>query len=101
MGVRVKGLNKLKKMERDVKKLSKPQSIQITELFTDSFLAKNTKFNNFVEFEQSEIFTKYKTIEEIPDVEMDEFIKRNSKFDSWEDILGTATEEYIAKKLGF
>ena len=101
MGVKIKGLDKLEKMQDGVKDISKTKSIQITELLTDSFLAKNTKFNSFVEFENSEIFSKYKTIEEIPDQEMDEFIKNNSKFDSWEDIIGTATEEYIAKKLGF
>lgn len=88
-------------MQNGVKELSKTKSIPITELLTDSFLAKNTNFNDFVEFENSEIFTKYKDVEDIPDIEMNEFIRNNSNFDSWEDILGTATEEYFAKKLGF
>ncbi|BDH61491.1 hypothetical protein MTP04_16210 [Lysinibacillus sp. PLM2] len=101
MGVKITGLNKLKKLQNGAKELSETKSIPITELLTDTFLIKNTDFNGFVEFENSEIFSKYKNIEDIPDDEMDEFIRNKSNFDSWEDLLSNATEEYVVKKLGF
>lgn len=100
MGVKITGMNKLKRMQSGLKELSEIKSIQITELLTDSFLANHTNFKNFIEFENSEIFNHYKNIEDIPDDEMDEFIRQNSKFDTWEEILATATEEHFAKRLG-
>ena len=101
MGVKITGLNKLKKLQKGLNEMSKTNSVPLTDLLNDDFLSKNSKFENFSDFESNEIFTKYQTIEEIPDDEMDNFIKENSNFDTWEDFLGTATEEYVAKKLGF
>lgn len=101
MGVKITGLNKLKKLQKGLNELSNTDSIPMTELLNDNFLVKHSDFKGFSDFESREIFTKYQSIEDIPDSEMDEFIKEHSNFDSWEEFLGTATKEYIAKTLGF
>ncbi|WP_339195267.1 hypothetical protein MKY27_11760 [Solibacillus sp. FSL R5-0449] len=101
MGIKITGLNKLKQLSKGLEEVSNTKSIPITELLTNSFLAKNTRFSNFSEFESSEIFKKYKDIEDIPDQEMDEFIMNYSDFTSWENMLHSATEEYIKNKLNF
>jgi hypothetical protein len=91
----------LKQMEKAAKELDGTHEVPFSELFTDSFLRKYTNFLSFEEFENQEIFTKYQTIEEIPDEEMDQFVVANSNFSDWEDMLGTAGTEYAARKLGF
>lgn len=101
MRMKIKGLNNLKKLQKGLNDLANTKEIPIVELLNDSFLEENTNFKNFNEFENSNIFDKYKTIEEIPDQEMDEFIKASSKFNTWDEMLGSATEEYITKKLRF
>lgn len=100
MGVKITGFNKLKELQKGAKELSETKSIPITELLTDTFLINNTDFTGFDEFGNSEIFNKYKNIEDIPDEEIDEFIRSKSNFVSWEDILNKETEEYVVKILG-
>lgn len=92
---------KLKQMKKAAKELEGPNSVPFSELFTDSFLKKYTNFSSFNDFKNQEIFTKYPTLEDIPNDEMDEFVSSNTKFDNWDDMLGTAGTEYAARKLGF
>ncbi|MFJ8064863.1 hypothetical protein ACIQYS_09540 [Psychrobacillus sp. NPDC096426] len=101
MGLKITGINNLKKLQRNLKELSNTSTVPMTTLLTDDFLLKNTKFNSFDEFDDQEIFSKYPTFEEIPDDEMDNFIIENSNFDSWQEMLDTAYGEYIKKKLSF
>ncbi|MEK4085651.1 hypothetical protein [Psychrobacillus sp. FSL K6-1415] len=101
MGVKITGLNNLKKLQKNLQELSKTDSVSLTTLLTDDFLSKNTKFSSFEVFEEQEIFSKYPTFEEIPDDEMDNFIIENSNFDSWQEMLDTANVEYFKKKLSF
>ena len=101
MGIKITGTNKLKKLQRDIKKLEGKNTIPFNEMFNDSFLRKYSKFENHEDFINREIFKTYDSLEDIPDDEMDKFISENSKFDTWEKFLGKASEEYVAKKLGF
>jgi hypothetical protein len=103
--MKITGLNELQKqlkqMEKAAKELDGTHEVPFSELFTDSFLRKHTKFSSYEEFENQEIFTKYQTIEEIPDDEMDQFVAANTNFSNWDDMLGEAGTEYAARKLGF
>ncbi|USK61299.1 hypothetical protein [Peribacillus asahii] len=103
--MKIKGMkelqNQLKNMEKAAKELNGTHNIPFEELFTDSFLRKHTTFTSFDDFENQEIFNKYPTIEEIPDEEMDQFVSAKTNFSNWDDMLGEASVEYAAKKLGF
>ena len=76
----------LNKMAKNAKNLEKKKQISFYELFTEKFMTKNTSF---------------KSVEAIPENEMDKFVVSNSKFSSWNDMLGSATEEYFVKQLRF
>lgn len=91
----------LKQMEKAAKELDGTHEVPFSELFTDSFLRKHTTFSSFEEFENQKIFTKYQTIEEIPDDEMDMFVAANTNFSNWDEMLDEASTEFVARKFGF
>lgn len=101
----MKGFKQLQKqldqMKKGADELASTKEIAITELLTDNFLRKHSDFQSFEDFENQQIFETYQTIEEIPDDEMDAFISSNSSFNSWQEMIDSATSEYAAKKLGF
>lgn len=103
--MKITGLNdfqkQLKQMQRGAKELSGSNQIPITDLFTDEFLRNYTKFQSFNDFENQKIFKKYPTIEEIPDEEMDSFVVDHSEFNSWQEMIESASSEFVIKKLGF
>lgn len=103
--IKIKGLNefqkKLDNMVKAAEELSGENQVPFSELFTESFLRTYTKFSNFDDFLDQEIFSKYPDLKSIPDDEMDHFVSLNSRFSSWEEILNKASETYIAKRLGF
>lgn len=107
MSFEIKGLDELqrqlKQMERKAKELDGTQEIPFSELFTPAFMRKYTSFTSFDELlaaggfhaETSEEF------EAIPDAPFDAHVAATTKFSSWEEMLGKATEQYVAKQLGF
>ena len=96
--MKINGFNELQK---GTEELAATKEVALKELFTDDFLRKHTDFQSFEDFDSQKIFETYKTIKEIPDDEMDTFIVDNSKFESWQVMIDTATSEYAIKKLGF
>lgn len=93
----------LNKMAKNAKNLEKKKQISFYELFTEKFMTKNTSFKSVDEFADASNFDWSTDIsfEAIPENEMDKFVVSNSKFSSWNDMLGSATEEYFVKQLGF
>lgn len=107
MGFKIKGLNELqkqfKKMEQAARELEGNNSIPFSDLFTSSFMNKYTNFSNFEEFLEAGEFTvnSQEDFESIPDSDMDLHVSKSTKFSSWQNMLESATEAYVAKKLGF
>lgn len=97
-------LNKqLEQMEKGVKELSKTEYVSFEELFPASFMRKYTRFSSMNELLNAGGF-KVETQEDfeaIPDTKFDKHITANTKFQSWENMLGEATSQFVAKKLGF
>lgn len=73
---------KLKKMQQKASELEKGQELQLNELFTDSFMKKNTKFSSLDEMLDKSPFTieTQQDFESIPDDLWDDFVRENSKF---------------------
>ncbi|AMR10698.1 MULTISPECIES: hypothetical protein [Bacillus] len=94
---------KLKKMQQKASELEKGQELQLNELFTDSFMKKNTKFSSLDEMLDKSPFTieTQQDFESIPDDLWDDFVRENSKFFNWEEMQQEAANIYVAKQLGF
>lgn len=77
--------------------------VPFNELFTEKFMRQNTDVDSFDEFlEQSQWEVEsQEDFRAIPDDEFDEYVDEHSDFDSWEEMLGTAGREKVARDLGF
>lgn len=102
MGIKVKGLDKLNKrfdqLADNARRLANKKEVSFDVLFTDSFMRKYTNFANIDEFEKLSGFD-YSDIESIPDSDLDKFVSDNTSFSKWSEMLGKATELYVASEL--
>lgn len=105
MGFELSGLDslidKLAKMEQNAKELDGENNVPLSELLTNSYLKKNTKFKSL-----DELFNTYKLdmdedeIEElIKTNQWNNYIKLNTKFKSWIDMLEDASGEWAKNKI--
>ena len=104
--MKIEGLDKieksLKKMSDGGKELEQTDEIAITDLLTNDFVSKNTKFDNTQELFDKSGFDIGSTSDfEAIGSEWSDYISSVSSFDSWEEMLESAMSEYIGKKLGF
>ena len=79
--------------------MSKTDSLRFNELFTSNFMSKHTNYKSFNEFLSASGFTQL--FEDIPDNDWDIYVSQHSNFSSWEEIVDTAAEQYVSKKLSF
>ena len=89
------------KLQKNVQRISKLDSVSFDELFTSAFMSKYTQFGSIEDMidasghrvESAEDFEK------IPDDEWDAFVKKVTQFSCWEKMLATAGEQFIGKQL--
>lgn len=74
-----------------------PQLVDFNELFDTSFMHKYTRYRSFEKFLAGGHFhiTCQKDFEELPEEQMDVFVKKASKFASWQEMLDFATDKFI------
>ncbi len=107
MSFKVKGLKEfekeLKKLQKNVEKLGGEHQVPLSDLFTLSFMQKFTEFESFDDFLSAGNFKvdSQEDFEAIPDEDMDRHVSETTSFDSWQEMLDTAGEKYLTKKLGF
>ncbi|MEG9437830.1 hypothetical protein JAO29_16910 [Edaphobacter sp. HDX4] len=94
---------KLEDLADRAESLHGTQQVPLSELLTPGFLAKHTRF-----LSEDEMFeaSGYKVdtagdFEKIPDEDWDEFIRQNTPFAAWSDMLSAAATEWTRKRLGF
>ena len=93
---------KLQKITNNARALNGKHSVPLGELMPPSFVSRHTRFENIDALFDAGGF-KADTADEfaaIPDDKLGEFIKANSKFSSWEEMLGEAGKAFTIKKLG-
>ena len=106
MSFKIDGLDdlqkQLKKMEKGARELSETKQVSFGELFTASFMRKYTPFSSLDDFLTAGGFKaeSQEDFEAIPDSELDKYIATTTNFNSWDDMLGEATTQYVSKKLG-
>jgi len=96
--------DKLNKMAQTAEELEKSKSVSLNELMTNEFVKKHTGHDTFKSFiigsglvnEGEEI-----TEEILNSNDFNEYVKNNTDFESWEDMLQTASVEYIQRQMGF
>jgi hypothetical protein len=93
----------LKKMEKSIEKYESGQNVGFSELFNPTFMKKHTKFVNIDEFfEKSPFKVEIQSdFENIDEAELDAYVDEYSRFNTWEEMLGEAGQEHLAKELGF
>jgi len=77
--------------------------IPFTELFTSEFMHQYTQFDSIEELLSSGGFevNSEDDYEAIPDEDIDAYVAKTTKFDSWEQMLTNAIEDsYIIERLG-
>jgi hypothetical protein len=80
-------LKKIDMMKRQVNKYGGSRTVPTKELLNPEFLRKYTRLSSFQDFEK------------IPESMIDEFIRQNSRFHTWNEMLENAAAEYYSKKL--
>ncbi|MED4581863.1 hypothetical protein P9578_03620 [Brevibacillus choshinensis] len=104
MSFKITGLGDLEKQLKNLEKKIQEAvngNVKFSDLFTDEFMSRYTKFNNIDEFwdNSSFEFESKEEFEQINDDELDEYVKQHTEFSSWDDMKSRAAKEYITKKL--
>lgn len=76
-------------------------SVQLSDLFTESFMQENTKFSSIEEFFEKSPF-EVESAEDFASIDSSElngYVSQNTKFDSWGDFSNTAGKEYAIGRL--
>ena len=102
---KVSGLDKLQRdlnrMQQNAKRMNDKQKISFDKLFTRSFMLEYTRYSSIDALLEAGGFHA-RTNEEfdaIPEKELDAHIRKTTKFKSWEEMLGEATEQYVCNQL--
>lgn len=93
----------LEDMQCAAQEMDGAQSFNFTELFHPAFMRQYTSYPTIDDFLENCGYPAetQEDFEAIPDKEFDEYVRANTRFSSWEDMLEKAEEELIDGKLGF
>lgn len=105
MSIEIKGFGdlqkKLDRLQKNAEALSGTQEVPLSKLITSNFMRLHTNVSSFDEFLKAggyQVNSK-EDFEAIPDDEFDAYVRENTKFTSWQDMLQAAVRDYVAKKL--
>lgn len=100
MGIKVKGLDalqrELKRMADKAKELEGEHTVPLSKLLTPEFLASISTYNSYEEFMEMLGIESNEDLEDMDDSELNLKVSEISQFDTWQDLLNAATEEYIS-----
>lgn len=102
----IKGLDdlskKLDKLAKNAERLGNTKSASLNDILTPEFVAKHTRFASASDFFGAGGFdaSSQATFEAIPEGQLDAFIRSESSFASWREMLNTAAAAWATRKLG-
>lgn len=81
--------------------LEEKRSYPLSEILNSPFMNQHTKFSSLEEFiEKSGFdFSSEESLDAIPSEALDAFVRQNSEFGSWEEMLGDALSELMRSKI--
>ena len=101
MGKNVKvDLSGLEKLQRKLKEVEGEHTYQMSEMFPDSFMRKNSKYMDIDSFFNDVGVFNEEDFNSIDESKLDNFVKLNSNFDNWNEMKVEAAAELMKKKLG-
>ena len=104
MSVKMDGFDDLQKFFKNLEKKAKDASgeASFSELFNPDFMTAFTNFKSIDEFFEKSPFdiNTQEDFENLNESELDNYVKENTRFSSWEEMMNEAGKRYIAKKLG-
>lgn len=94
---------KLDGLAKKAEELDGQHNIPIAELLNPLFISRYTRFSNVDEMLDASGFSieSKDDFAAVPDDQWDVFIRSVSSFSDWQEMLSTAGQEWVAKKLGF
>lgn len=93
----------LEKLAQSASELNGEMEVPFSELFSQSFMLEYTDFSSIDALLEAGGFHAEtdEEFEAIPESELDVHIAKVTRFGSWEEMLGEATEQYFIGRLGF
>ena len=94
-------LDGLRKLQRRAKELDGTHRVPATELLTAKFMREHCPFSSFEAMLAASPFT-VKSAEDfkaIPDAEWDAFVRQNTRFSCWREMLSAASAEWTKERL--
>lgn len=94
-------INKLTNLQNNIKEIEGTNTHSLNEILTDDFLKKNTTFKSYNDMvEQSGLTLNETTYDELcENKSLNEYISKNTKYNSFEDICTEATVEFAMNKI--
>lgn len=95
--------NRLNKLSENAQSISGTHEYSFKEIFSDQFMVEHTNFSTIDEFLLSspEKISNAEEFEKADEAILDVFVSEQTKFDNWEDMMSSAAQILIMKKLGF
>ena len=106
MSVKIAGLKEFERKLKDIgdraKKLQGPTNVPLSELLTAEFLKTCSRFSTLDEMFNASgfVITNADDFKAVPDDQWDEFIKQNTSFADWNELLGAAAKDWTKDQLG-
>lgn len=93
----------LEQMQQAIEDLGEEREVSFEELFTEEFMEENTDFSSIDDLLEAGGFhaDTNEEFEAIPEDELDAHVAKTTRFETWEEMLSEATEQYISEQLGF
>jgi hypothetical protein len=94
-------LDGLHKLQRRAKELDGTHQVPVAELLTGEFMRRHTKFGSLDAMIEASPFTveSAEDFRAIPDAEWDAFVRQQTRFSSWREMLSSAGAEWMKKQL--
>lgn len=107
MSVKINGIDgiikKLDKLGKDIQNLEGEHQIPVTDLLNTSFMNKYTTFEDAQEFVdgcEKVCGADFSEIDEM-DEKFNDFIKENTSFNNWSELMEKASGEWITEQIHF
>lgn len=101
MDFKIKSTGNLKKLAKNAEAMKGTQEIKLPELMNNSFISQCSQFSSLDELIDASGFKveSKEDFEAIPDKEWDDFIKKNTSYENWQEMQKAAGSEYAKEQL--